>query len=265
MNNFEFNIILDDLYINDKTKANNLLSLVNGYEDGKWDYDKFNNYLSNSLKYTALTENERNKLIHREATLLGKAFRNVRKDVNSLGGEVAEILLYGIMHDYYKALPIVPKIFHKQNSNDYVKGADSIHIIIDKNNDVEFWYGEAKFYNKFDKTLISSAINSIIEMLNKDKLKKENHIIVYSSDLQECIKNRYSKNSSELIDIICYMLENSFDEMKKRIHVPILLLYECDITKIHSELTDEYKKQILLDHNLKYATYFEEQKKSNIK
>ena len=56
--------------------------------------------------------------------------KNIKTDTE--GSELAEILLYGIMHHHYKALPVVPKIFNKQNSNDNAKGADSVHIVLEK-------------------------------------------------------------------------------------------------------------------------------------
>ena len=38
------------------------------------------------------------------------------------GSEIAEIALYGIMHHHFGALPVVPKIFYKQNVQDNAKG-----------------------------------------------------------------------------------------------------------------------------------------------
>ena len=67
------------------------------------------------------------------ATAIPDAFKNLRlvdRD-NGQGSVIAEIVLYGIMRYHYEALPVVPKIFYKQNANDNAKGADSVHIILD--------------------------------------------------------------------------------------------------------------------------------------
>jgi hypothetical protein len=83
------------------------------------------------------------------------------------------------MKDYYTALSVVPKIFYKQNVNDNAKGADSVHIVIDNNEqDFSLWFGEAKFYQNIDGA-INSAINSVDGFLrNDEQIRKENSIIM---------------------------------------------------------------------------------------
>jgi hypothetical protein len=82
------------------------------------------------------------------------------------------------------ALPVVPKIFYKQNSQDNAKGADSVHIVI-KDNDFSLWFGEAKFYRNID-IAITSAVDSVDAFLrNDDQIKKENSIITSVSDIDQ--------------------------------------------------------------------------------
>ena len=127
-----------------------VLSLLNDFEDGKWRTERFLDYIWNNIALTALSKQERDDLINEPRTKLKRSAKNLRlldKEENGKGSEIAEILLYGIMQDHYGALPVVPKIFHKQNNNDYAKGADSVHIVLtpDKK-DFSLWLGEAKFY-----------------------------------------------------------------------------------------------------------------------
>ena len=62
------------------------------------------------------------------------------------------------MKDYYNALPVVPKIFYKQNRNDNAKGADSVHLVLtDDMSDFSVWFGEAKFY----KSLSAHVLDNI--------------------------------------------------------------------------------------------------------
>src|SRR3989339_724677 len=127
-----FDVVVDDILQNLSTNnidPNNkaLLSLVNGFESGKWRRQQFEQFIWNNIKDTALSQTEKEALIGDEQTILTKSAKNLRLlEGDEKGGEIGEILLYGIMKKYYSALPVVPKIFYKQNRNDYAKGADSI-------------------------------------------------------------------------------------------------------------------------------------------
>ncbi|WP_248127474.1 HamA C-terminal domain-containing protein [Brucella pituitosa] len=126
-----------------------LLSYVNDFEDGKWCYKDFQNFIWGNIAQTALSERERAALVDQGFTALLAAAKNLRLTDNDKvgeGSEIAEIFLYGLMRAHFKALPVVPKIFYKQNSQDNAKGADSVHIVVD-GNDFTLWFGEAKFYN----------------------------------------------------------------------------------------------------------------------
>ena len=98
--------------------------------------------------------------------------------LNEADIELAEILLYGLMKEHYKALPVVPKIFYKQNTKDNAKGADSVHIVIEDGK-YSIWFGEAKFYNSLEEARFDTIIKSVETTLQTDKLKKENSIIVF--------------------------------------------------------------------------------------
>jgi hypothetical protein len=122
------------------------------------------------------------------------------------------------MKDHYSALPVVPKIFYKQNSQDNAKGADSVHIVI-KDNDFSLWFGEAKFYRNID-IAITSAVDSVDAFLrNDDQIKKENSIITSVSDIDQMGLD------DELVKQIKLTLngENSLDNIKPKINIPILL------------------------------------------
>jgi len=244
----------------------NVLSLINDFESGKWRYDKFQNYIWDNIAETALSKNERDKLIEKPNSALiesAKKLRITSNDTIGKGSELCEILLYGIMKDYYSALPIVPKIFYKQNSQDNAKGADSVHIVIEgKGNDFSLWFGEAKFYKNIDSA-IDSAIESVDNFLRNDnQIKKENSIITSVSDIDNM------GLSSELVEEIKSTLsgENSLDNIKPKINIPILLLHECETTTNQTELTEQYKDKIISFHKEKANKYFKKQVKvmSNI-
>src|SRR5690606_24289083 len=131
-----------------------VLSLANDFEDGNWRLKKFEHFVWDNIALTALSARERSNLAGKNSSILYEAAKNLRLTDKEgdlgRGSELAEIVLYGIMHDYYKALPVVPKIFYKQNTQDNAKGADSVHIVLEEDNDFSLWFGEAKFYTSIE-------------------------------------------------------------------------------------------------------------------
>lgn len=162
------------------------LCMVNDFEDGKWNIEAFHDFIWDNIAQTALNRSEREVLGGRPSTLLKRAAKNLRitdKDVS--GGEIAEVLLYSIMKHHYNALPVVPKIYYKQNVNDFAKGADSVHIVIEDEDNFSFWLGEAKFYNKLENARLDKVVESVHDTLTSNKIKKENSIILGIKDLDE--------------------------------------------------------------------------------
>lgn len=151
-----FEILIDDIFsvINQDDalmpiENKRVLSIINDFEDGSWRYDKFQKFIWNNIKETALSYKERQALVDEgEDSVLTEAAKNLRliddKEDAGEGGEIAEILLYGIMKNYYKALPVVPKIFYKQNTQDFAKGADSVHIVVEDETTFSLWLGESE-------------------------------------------------------------------------------------------------------------------------
>lgn len=250
-----FEILIKEPFF-DKNYA---LSLINDFESGEWRYEKFKNYIWDNIAETALSKIERDSLVNKPSSVLAESAKKLRitnNDTIGKGSELCEILLYGIMKEYYSALPVVPKIFYKQNSNDNAKGADSVHIVIEDNsNDFSLWFGEAKFYKSIDGA-INSAIMSVDNFLRNDnQIKKENSIITSVSDIDKM------GLSTELVEKIKSTLsgESSLDNIKPKINIPILLLHECDITKEENEFTEEYKNKIISFHKDKANEYFKKQ------
>ncbi|WP_081062887.1 DUF1837 domain-containing protein [Burkholderia vietnamiensis] len=262
----EFEIIIDDFFdsvtpaaISGFTKNKSVFSLVNDFEDGKWRAKKFNNFIWDNIKETALSMQERSCLAGKESSLLEAAAKNLRltdkDDDIGQGSELAEILLYGIMRHRYGALPVVPKIFYKQNVNDPAKGADSVHIVPDETGDFSLWLGEAKFYTSIENSRLASIVESVKNALNSDKLKKENSIITNVSDIEFLdidggLKEKIKK---------CLSQRQSLDNIKPKLNIPILLLHECKITQAANELTEDYREEIKRYHLSRAVAYFTKQ------
>lgn len=261
----DFDILVDDALVNICTDSSVtpidksfLLSVVNGYEDGKWRQNVFRNFVFNNLAEDGLSSKEREALAGKNYETLVEAAQKLRieKNINdSSGGEIGEILLYGIMKHHFHALSVVPKIFYKQNANDYVKGADSVHITLTESGDFELWFGESKFYNSIEDARFATPIASVEEMLMAKKLRDENSLITNLHDLDDIL------NDVELSGRIKAALDKgvSLDDVKRRLHIPILLLHECALTKSATACDQSYKDAIVAYHKERANSYFKKQ------
>lgn len=251
----------------DLDKNDFLLSVINGFEDGKWRKSEFRKFIFDNIAQTGLSAEERDNLYSKSPyTSLTESIKNLRlvdKD-NGKGSEIAEIVLYGIMRYHYHALPVVPKIFYKQNPNDNAKGADSVHIVLDDQGDFSLWLGEAKFYNDIADERLYDPIKSVFDTISTDRIKKENSIITNIRDLEYVIIDPNVRKKVQTI----LRRDTSIDEIRKRLHVPVLLLHECSKTNKATELTEAYLNDIKEYHLNRAQKYFEsqnnKQKKENI-
>lgn len=53
--------------------------------------------------------------------------------------------------------------------------------------------------------------------------------------------------------------QESIDSIKPKIHIPILLLHECSITKDADRMSEEYKRRIVCYHKERANSYFKKQ------
>ena len=263
----KFEILIDDSFANTNrdgtiTPVDNksVLSMINDFEDGKWRFQEFQNFIWDNIAETSLSFKERESLVDKSHSLLTSAAQSLRltdKDGDiSKGSELAEIILYGIMKHHYNALPVVPKIFYKQNPQDNAKGADSVHIVIENGGtDFSIWFGEAKFYNSIEDARLGVIIESVENSLLTDKIKKENSIITNISDINYLIGDKLLRNKIAT----ALSPKESIDNLKPKLHIPILLLHECAITKAQTTLTDDYKNELIEYHKQRSESYFKKQ------
>lgn len=264
----KFEILIDDSYLgfNPESKVDpvlnkHVLTILNDFEDEKWRYAKFQNFIWDNIAETALSKKERESLADQSHSILTAAAANLRLtdslDDVGRGSELAEIVLYGIMKHHYGALPVVPKIFYKQNVQDNAKGADSVHIVMGGEEEFTIWFGEAKFFKSIEDTRLLEVIKSVKKSLDTSKLKKENAIVTNLNDFNELIED------GALIEKIKIALspQESIDKLKSKIHVPILLLHQCDFTQNTMSITDEYRQSIIVWHRDRAEAFFKKQVK----
>lgn len=273
---WKFDILIDDSFVNfnpnsvEITPDTNdfLISLVNGFEEGHWMKKNFQNFIYNNIAETALKAEERIKIVNDSYSCLVESAKHLRlidkdgadedakKKDKGRGSEIAEIVLYGIMKHHFNAIPAIPKIYYKQNDNMNAFGDDSVHIVLTKENDFQIWLGEAKFYNDLDDKRFNEPLNSIAQMLNSAIIRKELGILTGLNELDIVLSN-----TPEILEKVKSTLKNftSVDEIKKRLHVPILLLHECEITNGATTLSEEYKNRIIKYHYERATNFFKKQ------
>lgn len=261
----DFEILINDSFINinsDKAMTpianKSVISMINNFEDADWRYNHFQNFIWDNIAETALSHKERESLVNNHHSLLTYAAKNLRLSDKSgdisKGSEIAEIVLYAIMKHHYQALAVVPKIFYKQNSQDNAKGADSVHIVTD-GNDFSIWFGEAKFYNSIDDTRIPEILTSIENSLLTDKLKKENSIVTNVSDIDTLIGDENLRTAIKS----ALSPRESIDNIKPKLHIPILLLHECEITQKQNSISDAYKTELIEFQKNRAEAFFKKQ------
>lgn len=257
INNSFLDLNTDDTIIPVENKS--VISMINDFEDNEWRYKRFQNFIWDNIAETSLSFKERESLVNNHHSLLTYAAKNLRlSDKNgdiSKGSEIAEIVLYAIMKHHFNALPVVPKIFYKQNAQDNAKGADSVHIIIEGNSDFSIWFGEAKFYNSIEDARLNEIVISVENSLSTQKLKKENSIITNISDIDILIGDTVLRNKIKA----ALSPRESIDLIKPKLHIPILLLHECEVTKNQTSISDAYRYEIIQYHKKRAESYFKKQ------
>ena len=262
----DFEILINDDYLNlvqgtelEPFDNKTVLSLANDFEDEKWRLEKFDDFVWDNIALTALSAQEREKLAGKNSSTLRAAAKKLRltdkEDDKGKGSELAEIVLYGIMLHHYKAFPVVPKIFYKQNAQDNAKGADSVHIVVEGDDSFSLWFGEAKFYNSIENARLASIVESVGNSLLTEKLKKENSIITNMAEIDRLVENK------DLVAKIKLALspDNSMDNIKPILHIPILLLHQCAITADSKEMNEEYREKVRMHHLDRATAYFKKQ------
>ena len=129
---------------------------------------------------------------------------------------------------------------------------------------VPFYSSFPEIYSNIANERMYEPVKSVFDTISTDKIKKENSIITSNSDLQYVIPDPDTRKFVQTI----LRRETSVDEIRKRLHVPILLLHECDKTQKATELSETYLEEIKRYHLDRAVNYFNiqngKQKKQNV-
>ena len=123
----------------------------------------------------------RNELFQFEKSKGGKRFIAARekfRDYCSNEGELGEVLLYCFLEAHLQAPKILTKLEIKTSSNDYVKGADGVHLLRLDEQNYQLVFGESKLNSDLSRG-ISEAFISITKFLDgaNNKLLFEKNLV----------------------------------------------------------------------------------------
>ena len=157
---------IEDLEL-DKSNKLNLFTLK--VRNNSFVYEELVKLLSNQLYHFALSRTEVQKLkdLEEYATLVDKAKEKLRV-YSANEGELGEILLYCLLESHLGAPKILTKLEIKTSNNDYVKGADGVHLLKLTNNDYQLILGESKLNSDLQKG-IYEAFGSLSKLLTENK------------------------------------------------------------------------------------------------
>jgi len=209
-----------------------------GLEGGKWRFNTLAQSLMAWLPDFALIPEEE---IDLKVDKSWERFRVAANKIYKTGfpekrGEIGELILHIICRKYFDTYPSVSKIYYKSSGGEVVKGFDLVHTKYDEDNDeVEFWFGEAKFYTNA-KQATTEAIKSVIEHLEMGFLKAEK-IAVFNKVIRDT-------PGYDNIEFLLHV-DTSVDELIKRMVIPILITFDSHSLENATEINEDYVSEIL--------------------
>ena len=173
--------------------------------NNQFNYGNLSEELENALITYALSRHTYKELTEqrRFGNLVSQAREKLRK-ADSNVGELGELLLYCLLESHLQAPKLLTKLELKTAANDYVKGADGVHLLKISDNSYQMLFGESKLHKDL-KSGIASAFASIKTMLDTglDKMRYEIHLV--NTNL---LKETVSEESYEILKKILIPTEN---------------------------------------------------------
>lgn len=208
-----------------------LVGLCAGYESKEWRYNRFIDFIFESLPDFALPYSEYSQINYANSIAqTRKAAANVyRTDKYSKRGEFGELLLHVVLKQVYGTIPAVSKLYYKDGPNDTVKGFDSVHVIPTEEG-LDLWLGEVKFY-KNGRAAMSDVVKEIDLHLKTDYLKSEFVAITNKIDPEW--------PHAEQLNLLLHA-DTSLDKVFERLCIPVLITYDSKTVNSYTAASEEY-------------------------
>nr|WP_315085947.1 DUF1837 domain-containing protein [uncultured Chryseobacterium sp.] len=231
-----YNDLCDEALENNSTL--NLFTLK--VRNNAFTYDELINELGNKLCYFALSRKQVDELKREDKfnDLVKKAKAKLKHHADN-EGELGEILLYCLLESHLNAPKILTKLELKTNSNDYVKGADGVHLLKLTDKDYQIVLGESKLNSDISKG-VYEAFGSIKKFLESTS-KLEFEIDLINSEL---VKEAYDQTTYDMLKKIIIPSAKE-DETYLDYSFGMFLGFDIPITEEESKLTNmDFRKSI---------------------
>ena len=219
-----------------------------GYEKSRWRAEELvRDFFRRHLASFALSYSEWKKLDGDSAAeALSRSARMVYTTDNyKRRGEFGELLLHGILRDFYNAEPAVSKIYYADGPNETAKGFDAVHVVVNDDQGLDLWLGEAKLYES-----MTSAIKEIVKSLNdhigEDFLRRE--FLAVTNKLDQTWEHK-----EELAELLH---ENtSLDMIVERLVMPVLLTFNSKAVADHNKVCTKYEEALVKEARDAWQTF----------
>lgn len=189
-------------------RNNRLNVFVLKVANNHFDYGTLTEQLENALITYALSRHTVEDLVQqRKFGNLSSLAREKLRKAEQNTGELGELLLYCLLESHLNAPKLLTKLELKTSANDYVKGADGVHLLQLDERIFQIIFGESKLYGDLNQG-IRAAFDSIGEMVSNglNKIFFEKHLI--DSNL---LKENVSDDKLQLLKKILIPSENDED------------------------------------------------------
>jgi len=211
-----------------------------GFELQAWRCKPFANHLIEWLPDYALAETELD-VSHGNiyVKLQQAAARVYTSSKYQKRGEAGEIALHAVCRDFFDTVPIAPRVFYKNSSNDVVKSFDMVHARFPNESSIELWLGESKIYKKTSDA-VADAIASVMKHLSQGFLENEKLLI----------GPQISRSIPHYDEIVAlFKSQTSLDKLLKSAVFVIGIASNSDALSISKELNDAYRSGIIFELN----------------
>jgi hypothetical protein len=233
-----FHHVIED-YKLDNSNSLNVFTLK--MQNNRFAYNDLIELLGNNLYYFALSRTEIQRLIdNKQFDTLVKRTKSKFRDYTSNEGELGEVMLYCLLEAHLNAPKILTKLELKTANNDYVKGADGVHLLKLDEENYQLVLGEAKLDAEL-KQGVYDAFGSISKLLKDDNKKLDFEFDLVNSQL---VKEVYNEQQYEKIKKILLPSAKT-EETYLDYSFGIFLGFEAKITDDEMKLSNsEFRAQI---------------------
>ncbi|PFR26497.1 hypothetical protein COK19_12790 [Bacillus cereus] len=151
--------------------------------NNKFAYYDLVDALEDCIVTYCLSAKELEKLKENVGKKYTRAVRKLR-NYKANDGELGEILLYCMLESHLKAPKIFTKMELKTSSEDYVKGADGVHLLKLDDCNYQIIFGESKLNQKFQRGLYE-AFKSIKEYITRANNNINDELVLINSYLEK--------------------------------------------------------------------------------